>query len=227
NLRGISASIHAPLTTYASRAAANVPPRPRRSTTFGVPRNKDAIARRFQLPSDNQGFTYLYMPCRLRRCYSETRKALSRLGLPSSRVLDACYPVNGMAGILVHNDYVEEATMTLSENGISLFGDCDPNDPILLKDPKFDSDPEEVRKQTAIMIHKNRLLKVLQRLRSPIRLAITQADHDTFFASSSVTKFNSASNPKRDTDAQMNDIAANFIQATSPYPDQAMDQAEI
>ncbi|KAI8989967.1 hypothetical protein BDB01DRAFT_779566, partial [Pilobolus umbonatus] len=170
NLRGISASIHAPLTTYASRAAANVPPRPRRSTTFGVPRYKDAIARRFQLPSDNQGFTYLYMPCRL-------------------RLLDVCYPVNGMAGILVHNDYVEEATMTLFEN-----------------DPKFDSDPEEVRKQTAIMIHKNRLLKVLQRLGSPIRLAvtrsfiaqdwITQADHDTFFASSSVTEFNSASNPK-------------------------------
>ncbi|KAI8982667.1 hypothetical protein BDB01DRAFT_793629, partial [Pilobolus umbonatus] len=198
---------HSPINQkYASRAAANVPPRPRCSTTFGVPRNKDAIARRFQLPSDNQGFTYLYMPCRLRRCYSETRKALSRLGLPSSRVLDVCYPVNGMAGILVHNDYVEEATMTLFENGISLFGDCDPNDPILLKDPKFDSDPEEVRKQTAIMIHKNRLLKVLQRLRSPIRLAvtrsfiaqdwITQADHDTFFASSSVTEFNSASNPK-------------------------------
>ncbi|KAI8973025.1 hypothetical protein BDB01DRAFT_808439 [Pilobolus umbonatus] len=166
----MSASIHASPTIYASRAAVNVPPRPRRSPTSGVPRNKDAIARRFQLPSDNQG-----------RCYSETRKALSRLGLPSSRVLDVCYPVNGMVGILVHNDYVEEATMSLSENGISLFGDCDPNDPILLKDPKFDSDPEEV----------------IQRLRSPIRLAvarsfiaqdwITQADHDTFFASSSVT----------------------------------------
>ncbi|KAI8973009.1 hypothetical protein BDB01DRAFT_808356 [Pilobolus umbonatus] len=216
----MSASIHASPTTYASRAAANVPPRPRLSPTSGVPRNKDAIARPFQLPSDNQGFKYLYMPCRLRRHYSETRKALSKLGLPSSRVLDVCYPVNGMmVGILVHNDYVEEATMTLSENGISLFGDCDPNDPILLKDPKFDSDPEEVRKQTAIMIHQNRLLKVIQRLRSPIRLAvarsfiaqdwITQADHDTFFASSS-----------RDTGAQMNDIAANFIQATSPYSDQ-------
>ncbi|KAI8972656.1 hypothetical protein BDB01DRAFT_809448 [Pilobolus umbonatus] len=213
----MSASIHAPPTTYASRAAANVPPHLRRSTTSGVPRNKDAIACRF---------TYLYMPCRLRRRYSETRKALSRLGLPSSRVLDVCYPVNGMVGILVHNDYVEEATMTLSENGISLFGDCDPNDPILLKDPKFDSDPEEVRKQTAIMIHQNRLLKVLQRLRSPIRLAVDRPTMILFFASSSVTESNSSSNPKRDTDAQMNDIAANFIQAVSPYSDQAMDQAE-
>ncbi|KAI8983442.1 hypothetical protein BDB01DRAFT_790784 [Pilobolus umbonatus] len=189
----MSASIHALPTAYASHAAAIVPPRPRRSTTSG-------------LPSDNQGFTYLYMPYRLRSRYSETRKALSRLGLPSSRVLDVCYPVNGMVGILVHNDYVEEATITLYENGISLFEDCDPTDPILLKDPKFDSDPEEVRKQTAIVIHQKRLLKVLQRLRPPIRLAvarsfiaqdwITQADHDTFFASCSVTESNSASKPK-------------------------------
>ncbi|KAI8972972.1 hypothetical protein BDB01DRAFT_699126, partial [Pilobolus umbonatus] len=138
-------------------------------------RRRQAIARHFQPPSEYQGFTYLYMPCRSRNRHNETPKALSKLGLPSSHILDIFYPASGKIGILVYNDYVEDATSTLTKFGISLIADFDPTDSKIVKDPKLQWFSDEDQKSVGENIHRARLLKVLKRLHSPICLAAAKS----------------------------------------------------
>ncbi|KAI8976877.1 hypothetical protein BDB01DRAFT_747265 [Pilobolus umbonatus] len=113
------------------------------------------------------------MPFRNR--HNETPKALSKLGSPSSRILEICYPASGKIGILVHKDYIKDANSTLTKYGISLIADFDPTDSKIVKDPKFQSFSDKDQKSVAENIHRARLLKVLNRLHSPICLAVAKS----------------------------------------------------
>ncbi|KAI8968741.1 hypothetical protein BDB01DRAFT_868492, partial [Pilobolus umbonatus] len=234
--RGTADSIHAPTATYASRAAAYAPQKTRRSNKPGITRKRQVIARHFQPPSDKQGFTYLYMPCRSRSRHNETRKALSKLGLPSSRILDISYPTSGRIGILVHNDYIEEATSILTTFGISLIADFDPTTSDVVKDPKYNSYSDTERRSITENIHHDRLLKVLNRLHLPISLAvaksfvkqawITQAEYDNFHTAKVPPKPDSTIDGNDKSDTNMSDLAANFQEPVTLDSDQLMDQAD-
>ncbi|KAI8982611.1 hypothetical protein BDB01DRAFT_836052 [Pilobolus umbonatus] len=131
--------------THASHTAAYVPQKPHSRNKSGVTCNRQAIARHFYPPSNDQGLTYLYIPCRSGSRHNETH---------------ICYPTSGRIGILVHNDYIEGATSILTKFSISLIADFDPKASKIVKDPKFRLFSDADRKSVAEDIHHTRLLKV-------------------------------------------------------------------
>ncbi|KAI8969482.1 hypothetical protein BDB01DRAFT_855852 [Pilobolus umbonatus] len=63
-VRGTESSIHAGPDTYAARVAAHIPSGPRPTNKRNNTRKRVALASQFQPPSEDQGFSYLYMPIR-------------------------------------------------------------------------------------------------------------------------------------------------------------------
>ncbi|KAI8384102.1 hypothetical protein BD560DRAFT_431348 [Blakeslea trispora] len=135
-------------------------PRPVRST----PARRDAAARTFLPVSESQGFSFIHLPCRSKEPIFNMREKLRTLRLQSSRLLDIHYPTNNIMSILVHNDYLEEASNLLRLHQIELVSDFDPTSPSLLRDPKYADYTESQRTATAIEIHQNRLVNIALRV---------------------------------------------------------------
>ncbi|KAI8348818.1 hypothetical protein EDC96DRAFT_417879, partial [Choanephora cucurbitarum] len=66
--------------------------------------------------------------------------------------------------ILVHNDYLEEATRLLQLHEIDPIQDFNPTSPTLLRDPKFTEHTDAQRAAAATKIHQNRLINIALRI---------------------------------------------------------------
>ncbi|KAI9309961.1 hypothetical protein BX666DRAFT_2033861 [Dichotomocladium elegans] len=87
---------------------------------------RKTAARSFQPISDNQGFQYLYLPCRLKEKISIVRDKLAKLHIATSRILDIQFPTKTIVGLLVHNDYVPTIRNRLAKAKISTIDEFDP-----------------------------------------------------------------------------------------------------
>ncbi|OBZ80553.1 hypothetical protein A0J61_11398 [Choanephora cucurbitarum] len=149
-------------------------PRPVRIT----PAARDAAARTFLPVSGSQGFSFMYLPCRSKEPISAMREKLRKLKLQSSRLLDIHYPTNNVMAMLVHNDYLEEATNLLQLNKIDLIENFSPDSPNNLSNPKLADLTHEERIATAINLHQTRLTNIALRIRQDQRkLAVARAFH--------------------------------------------------
>ncbi|KAI8364974.1 hypothetical protein BD560DRAFT_402663 [Blakeslea trispora] len=119
-----------------------------RHATVTSQASEDAAARTFLPVSESQGFSFIHLPCRSKEPISNMREKLRTLRLQSSRLLGIHYPTNNLMSILVHNDYLEEASNLLRLHQIELVSDFDPTSPSLLP----------------IEIHQNRLVNIALRV---------------------------------------------------------------
>ncbi|CAO3661157.1 unnamed protein product, partial [Rhizopus stolonifer] len=128
-------------------------------------RQRQVLVRNFTPMTENQGYQYLYLPNRFRDRISVMRKKLRQLKLDNGRILDVHYPDNKVVALLVHNDYVSEATTILNKCGIQLIQDFNPHDESRLHDPAFAALSKEERSRKMAEVHQNRLFKALEHMR--------------------------------------------------------------
>ncbi|RCI02346.1 hypothetical protein CU098_002465, partial [Rhizopus stolonifer] len=93
------------------------------------PRQVASVARQFIPVSTDQGFQYLYLPCRRKLPIRDMRQQFARLGLDRGRVLDIHYPDRNVVAILVHNEYASAASAVFEKHNIKPLHDFDPLDP--------------------------------------------------------------------------------------------------
>ncbi|OBZ83751.1 hypothetical protein A0J61_08198 [Choanephora cucurbitarum] len=166
---------------YATVAASHTsfPPLPRPSTTRAQgqrlprparasPAAREAVSRTFSRTSDSQGFSFIYLHCRGKEPISKMREKLRILKLQSSRLIDIHYPSNHVMAILLHNDYLEEATNLLTLNQIELLT-FDPTSLEHLNDPKYTDLTPEQRSSEACEIYQQRLCHMITRIRNEHR----------------------------------------------------------
>jgi hypothetical protein len=147
---------------------------PNRTRKTPTKRQLQVAARAFVPPSNNNGYQYLYLPCRFRESITNVRKKLGMLGLENSRILDAYHPTNRVVAILVHNEYASTATSKMTTAGIKLIDDFDPRDPSNLKDIKYQDLPTADKQAKMVQIHTSHLLTALQRMRPIVRPAVAR-----------------------------------------------------
>ncbi|KAG0772494.1 hypothetical protein G6F22_015696 [Rhizopus arrhizus] len=137
-------------------------------------RQLQVAARTFAPPPANNGFQYLYLPCRFRESITNVRKKVGMLGLENWRILDVYHPTTRVVALLVHNEYASTATNKLDTAGIKLINDFDPRDPINLRDIKYQDLSECEKQQKMVQIHTSHLLTAMDRMRPTVRSAVAR-----------------------------------------------------
>ncbi|KAI8331963.1 hypothetical protein BD560DRAFT_341354, partial [Blakeslea trispora] len=134
-------------------------------------------ARTFLPASTSQGFSFIYLHCRSKEPISKMREKLRALKLQSSRLLDIHYPANHVMAILIHNDYLEEATNILQLQQIELTP-FEPTLPDHLNDSKYADLSLDQRSAAAIEVYQQRLIHIATRIRHDQRkLAVARSFH--------------------------------------------------
>ncbi|KAI8987229.1 hypothetical protein BDF20DRAFT_798201, partial [Mycotypha africana] len=142
-------------------------------------------ARSFQAESANQGFQYLYLPCRTREKLSLMRRKLSKLNIDTSRILDIQFPAQKTVGILVQNDYAPIIKNRLAKAKITPLDTFDPLSVATLhNNPELASLNEEDKKAKALECHTKRCLRALDFIRRPVSFAVAK----TFMTNSWITE---------------------------------------
>lgn len=191
-----------------AKTPTQAPSRKKKTTTT---KQRAAALRLFTVPSQAQGFQYVYLHTRSKVAPSQVRKNLQQAGIQQSRLLEIHYPDQNVIALLFHNEYVEEARNLLRKAVV--LSDFNPISPSILRDPKHQDLSDADKLLTVQEIHHNRLLRALNRIRSPINLAvarsflqqewITQAQYDTF-------KHGGVMDKPQSEDEVMDDPLANF-----------------
>lgn len=178
--QGSSASKWASTGPTFSSVVQRVTPEVHPRTTKPVPRKRlssrkiASIARTFTHPSADQGFQYLYFPIARKIPIREMRTNLTDLGLENSRLVNVHFPDSNVVAVLVHNDYASEALSILQKKKVSPEPNFDPLSHTILRDPKFKNLDEASRSAKILEIHYTRSLNIVQRLRSPVNIAVAR-----------------------------------------------------
>ncbi|KAI8975793.1 hypothetical protein BDF20DRAFT_808969, partial [Mycotypha africana] len=131
-------------------------------------------ARSFQPISDNQGFQYLYLPCRLKEKISIVRDKLAKLHIATSRILDIQFPTKTIVGLLVHNDYVPTIRNRLAKAKISTIDEFDPLSGTILRHPELLTLSEADKNAKASEFHTKRCLRALDYIRKPVAFSVAK-----------------------------------------------------
>lgn len=195
------------------------PSKPKPTTrTRKVPtkRQLQVVARIFAPPSENNGYQYLYLPCRFRESITSVRKKVGMLGLENWRILDVYHPTTRVVALLVHNDYASTATSKLGTAGIKLINDFDPRDPSNLRDIKYQDLSENEKQQKMVQIHTSHLLTALDRMRPTVRPAVAR----DFIAKQWITTQQYATHikPPAHTHSQDIPVDTDMDEITQPVP---------
>ncbi|KAI9491382.1 hypothetical protein BDB00DRAFT_913528 [Zychaea mexicana] len=126
-----------------------------------------AAARHLTEVPANQGYQFIYIPCRHRMTITNMRGLLRTLRIENSRVLDIHFPDHQTAALLVHNEYAGAIAARLLKLGVNIKDDFNPLDPNLLKDPKLAELTVEERTQKITEVHHGHILKALGFIRAP------------------------------------------------------------
>jgi hypothetical protein len=102
------------------------------------------------------------------------RTNLTDLGLENSRLVNVHFPDSNVVAVLVHNDYASEALSILQKKKVSPEPNFDPLSHTILRDPKFKNLDEASRSAKILEIHYTRSLNIVQRLRSPVNIAVAR-----------------------------------------------------
>ncbi|KAJ8651278.1 hypothetical protein O0I10_013240 [Lichtheimia ornata] len=178
-----------------------------------IQRRKEAAARCFQPLSDNQGFQYTYFFSKVRYKTGEVRAKLRRIGVDNSRVLDIHYPDYQVVALLTHNDYVEDLKAAMAAHGALPMQNFDPRDPTRLRDPKYKDEEESKRKEIASKLHLARMIKALEYIRIPVRLAVARDfKRKEWISEDQLKDILRPFARQPSTQSQQSDAAANFRQ---------------
>lgn len=186
--QGASASIHAvptprlssapPSGNYAAAAAKGAlttSPHPKRRPP--TKRAKESAARHLMPVSEQQGFKFVYVPCRHRMSITAMRRILRTLRVDNARVLDVHFPDRQIAALLVHNDYATELANTLAKEGVTANTTFDPLDHTIIRDPEYKDKSVEERQLKAQQVHHDNMLKAIAFIREPVKFAVARAFH--------------------------------------------------
>jgi hypothetical protein len=154
-------------TTWAQRAASG-PKVPNA-------RKVAAAARAFQPNTGPQGYEFVYIPRTRRLNRSEVRSRLRSVGVDTARVLDIIYPARDVLGLLVHAQYLPLIRETLLKQKIHQLASFDPLDTTHIADPKHASLTTDDRCRLAVDLHRERLLRGLEKMRPHVRPAVTRS----------------------------------------------------
>ena len=134
--------------------------------------HQETAALFLQLPSENQGFQYIYIPTKARVLVGQLRSHLRQLDINNSRILDIHCPICNVVALLVHNDYASELKSHLQKFKVYTKDDFNPCDGSILMDPKYKHCSKEERDGFAFMHHCNRVKKALAYIRAAAKAAL-------------------------------------------------------
>lgn len=113
-------------------------------------------------------YRYAHLPLKYRDKISMVLEKLRTLGVDNGRILDLHYPTRGVVYLLIHKDYLDVLTSTLTKHDLTLLDNFDPLDPTNLKDPAFATTISE-KKEKLLGLHQKRLTHVIQFVRPYLR----------------------------------------------------------
>jgi len=163
----VAQTITKPPTTWAQRAA-NGPKIPNA-------RRIAAAARAFQPNTGPKGYEFVYIPRTRRLNRSEVRSRLRNVGVDTARILDIIYPARDVLGLLVHVQYLPLINETLKKQKITPLTNFDPLDSKHIADPKHASLSTNDRKRLAAELHRDRLIRGLEKMRPHVRPAVARS----------------------------------------------------
>ncbi|KAI9494852.1 hypothetical protein BDB00DRAFT_738137, partial [Zychaea mexicana] len=143
-----------------------------------------AAARHLTEVPANQGYQFIYIPCRHRMTITNMRGLLRTLRIENSRVLDIHFPDHQTAALLVHNEYAGAIAARLLKLGVNVKDDFNPLDPNLLKDPKLAELTVEERTQKITEVHHGHILKALGFIHAPVKYSVARS----FFLENLITQ---------------------------------------
>ena len=152
------------------------PAPPTTSTVLTNPESTNKL-RLFTKVSNNQGFTYLYLPLRARVPFKEIRATLKLVPLAPGSIIDIYYPTSKIVALLVHNDYATKARALLKSKGLITIDTFNPFDPSHLADPQYKDASIEERTTQMKIIQDNQMYKTLAFLKHPVKLAVARDFH--------------------------------------------------
>ncbi|KAG1046413.1 hypothetical protein G6F43_011101 [Rhizopus delemar] len=189
--------------------------RTRKATTK---RQLQVAARTFTPPPANNGYQYLYLPCRFRESVTNVRKKVCILGLENWRILDVYHPTTRVVALLVHNEYASTATSKLNTPGIKLINDFDPRDPTNLRDSKYQDLSDTEKQQKMVQIHTSHLLTALDRMRPTVRSAVARDFIAKQWITSQVYADHIKTPTPTSTPLQATPVDTDMDEATQPVP---------
>jgi hypothetical protein len=163
----VAQTITKPPTTWAQRAT-NGPKIPNA-------RRIAAAARAFQPNTGPKGYEFVYIPRTRRLNRAEVRSRLRNVGIDTARILDIIYPARDVLGLLVHVQYLPLIKESLLKQKIQPLPSFDPLDPKHIADPKHASLATEDRCRLAAELHRERLLRGLEKMRPHVRPAVARS----------------------------------------------------
>jgi hypothetical protein len=141
------------------------------------------IARAFIPVATSQGYQWISFFGRGKTPITAIKHTLRRLGIMVSRIIDIQTPGQNIHSILVHNDYAQEVINILKISSVETV-EFDPTAAEVLKDPKYATLDEAARAEQALSIHQNRLVRLIQRLAAPVKLAVAHVLYSTYYFAS-------------------------------------------
>ncbi|KAI9254434.1 hypothetical protein BDA99DRAFT_442745 [Phascolomyces articulosus] len=107
-------------------------------------------------------FDYIYLPCKQRRPRKEIRKLLKSCSINTSRVLDITFPTEKVVGILLHSQYIPEASQCFRKAGINILTTFDPLNPNNVIDTRYSTLSLPEKTKLAYELHQNRCIQAMQ-----------------------------------------------------------------
>ena len=173
--QGTAISKFATVSVHSSSPVSSAAP----PTTSTVPTNPESTnkLRLFTNVSNNQGFTYLYLPLRVRVPFKEIRATLRLVPVAPGSIIDIYYPTSKTVALLVHNDYAAKAHALFKSKGLTTIDTFNPFNPSHLADPQYKDASIEERTNQMKIIQDNQMYKTLAFLKHPVKLAVARDFH--------------------------------------------------
>lgn len=153
------------------------PSSPAQPTTPNVPTNTDP-SNELRLFTNNQGFTYLYLPLRARVPFKEIRATLKLIPLVPGSIIDIYYSTSKIVALLVHNNnYAAKARSLLKSKGLTTIDTFNPFESSHLDDSQYEDISIEERTAQIKIIQDNQMYKTLAFLKHPVYLAVARGFH--------------------------------------------------
>jgi hypothetical protein len=166
--------------SWATKAASAPVSAPKRKSGPAPLKKRIAAARAFQSPETKgpQRFKYMYLGRSRKINRSKVRSRLRRSGVDTGRILDISFPASGVLGVLMHVQYLEDFSETMTTVGAQIIDDFDPLHPDHLADPKYVSLTDDARAQKMHSLVNARALDTLSFLRPLLVGSVARAFED-------------------------------------------------
>lgn len=155
------------------------------------------------------GYTILYLDSTHRSQHSETRKALTILGVPQGRIIDVHFPVRGIVGLLIHKSFENDLKDILQKAKLKINTQFKPQSADSLKGQQYEHlEGTVAREEKAAELFTDRMLRTCARMPKAylgaaiIRHFVFDTDHDDphRMLPSAMTRFN-AMRPRKERPA--------------------------